>query len=91
MVVKMQLFCEIKQYFPLEIILFKLAELEQNGMPSQCITVRIKAVVQIFGLLLPVTFKDKIILLSCCSPGRSEDQYTSVTFLLPFALPSLAK
>lgn len=91
MAVKMQSFYEIKQYFALEIILFKLVELEQNGMPSQCIVVRIKAVVQIFGLLLPVTFDDKIILLSCSSLGRSEDQYSSVALLLPLALPSLAK
>lgn len=72
-------------------ILLKLAELEQNGMPNQYLVVRVKAVVQIFDLLLLVTFSAKIILLICSSLGRSEGQYTSVALLLPFAFPSLAK
>lgn len=72
-------------------MLFKLAELEQNGMPKQCIFVRVKAVVQVLSLLLLVALSAKIILLNCSSPGRSEDQYTTVGLLLPFALPSLAK
>lgn len=87
----MQLFCELNQYFPLEIMLFKLAELEQNGMPKQCIVVQVKTAFQILGLLLLVTFSAKIILLSCSSSGKNEDQYTSVASLLPFVLPSLAK
>lgn len=60
-------------------------------MHNQCNAVRVKTEVQIYDLLLPVTFKAKIILLSCFSTGRSEDQNTGVALLLPSALPSVAK
>lgn len=76
MAVKIQSFCETKQYLPSEIIVFNLAELEQNRMHNQCNAVRVKAVVWIYVLLLPVTFKAKIILLNCSSTGRRKDQNT---------------
>lgn len=86
MAVKIQSFCETKQYLPSEIILLNLADLEQNRMHNQCNVVRVKAVVWIYDLLLPVTFKAKIILLNCSSTGRRKDQNTGRCLAAAFCI-----